>query len=68
MKDGPGFDKVAHTTVLKSVVGLSLSEAKSITDAVLERRPSIVAVKSRAEAEALATQLQSLGAVVRVIP
>jgi ribosomal protein L7/L12 len=64
----PGFDKVGHTRVLTSVARLSLSEAKSVTDAVLERKPSIVAVGSSAEAEALAMQLQALGAEVRVVP
>lgn len=60
----PGFKKVKHTKVIQSATGLSLSAAKAITDDVLAGHPRTVTVGSQAEADALALELDALGATV----
>ena len=58
----PGFKKVEHTKSIQSATGLSLSEAKAITDDVLAGRSRTVTVDTQAEADALALELDALGA------
>lgn len=60
----PGFRKVEHTKSIQRATGLSLSEAKAITDDVLAGQSRTVAVNTQAEADALAAELSALGAEV----
>jgi ribosomal protein L7/L12 len=57
-----GFKKVSHTEALKSFAGLSLIEAKSLTDAVLDGKSVSVQLQTHDEAEKLLTALRSYGA------
>jgi len=58
----PGFKKVEHTKSIQRATGLSLSEAKAITDDVLAGRSRTVTVDTQAGADALALELDVLGA------
>ena len=58
------FGKVSLTKTLQAGAGLSLSQAKAMTDSVLEQKTVSVSLPSRAEAEALAAQLRSLGGLI----
>jgi len=57
-----GLKKVSHTQLLHEMAGLSLREAKDVTDAVLDGRAATVAVESKAVAEELVTKLHEIGA------
>lgn len=57
-----GFQKVSCTKLLRSELGLSLADAKHITDGILEGQHQSLPVHSLAAAENLSQALQSLGA------
>jgi ribosomal protein L7/L12 len=63
----PGFEKVTHTQVLRELAGLSLSDAKAMTDAVLEGAPASVPMPTSAEARVLAGRLTQAGALVSFV-
>lgn len=56
-----GMQKVSTTQVLREHLGLGLSEAKGLTDAILDGRELRLDVESAAGAEALAAALRALG-------
>ena len=60
-----GFNKVAHTKLLCSELGYSLLQAKSITDAVVDRQSVMIEVGDD-QIESLAFELSELGAKCRV--
>jgi ribosomal protein L7/L12 len=62
-----GFKKASHTNALQTMAGLSLSEAKAATDAVLERKMTVISMGTEGEAVDLAEHLRSLGAIVKVV-
>ena len=62
----PGFAKVSCTELLREKCGLSLPEAKKITDAILRREAPKVAVASLHEARSLIVELAKLGASARI--
>jgi ribosomal protein L7/L12 len=62
----PGLQKVALTKLLQTSAGLSLSEAKSRVDRLLEGDHVEVLFEVASEAERFGTQASELGAVVRV--
>jgi ribosomal protein L7/L12 len=60
-----GFNKVAHTKLLRSEHGCSLSRAKSITDTVVNGRSVTIEVADD-RIERLVFELNELGAKCRV--
>lgn len=60
-----GFDKVAHTKLLRAELGFSLLQAKSITDAVVDRQSVTIEVPDD-QIKRLAFELNELGAKCRV--
>ena len=64
----PGFQKVSCTSILHSVAGLGLAEAKNVTDAILDGHTEIVELPSAALAQQLVKSLQQLGASAHVVP
>ncbi len=58
-----GFNKVAFTKMLKTELDLSLSDAKAITDSILDGRPEELPIGDR-ESERIAKRASDLGAVV----
>ena len=60
-----GFDKVAHTKFLRAELGYYLLQAKSITDAVVDRQSVTIGVPDD-QIERLAFELNELGAKCRV--
>ncbi len=60
-----GFKKVEHTKLLRAELGYSLSRAKSITDAALDRQSVAIEVPDD-RIERLAIELNELGAKCRV--
>jgi hypothetical protein len=62
-----GCNKVEHTKLLKSSVGLDLAAAKKITDAVLAGRKPTVELVSEAAAKKLILDLDSIGFGARLI-
>jgi ribosomal protein L7/L12 len=63
----PGFRKVSHTKLLQSSLGMSLSQAKAVTDRVLVGEKVILTPSSSAAARELARELEELGAVAEVL-
>ena len=61
-----GFQKVEHTKLLKTFAGLSLSDAKHATDAVLEGNSISVFLPTDQAASAFVLQLQELGAIAKL--
>ena len=61
-----GFEKVSHTEALRSMAGLSLAEAKAITDAVLGGESRVVTVAVESDAAALVERLTEIGAIAKV--
>lgn len=61
-----GFNKVAHTKLLRAELGCSLLQAKSITDAVLARQSVVIEVADD-RIERVAFELNELGAKCRVV-
>jgi ribosomal protein L7/L12 len=59
----PGLRKVSHSMVLRNWTGMSLTEAKAVTDRVFEGQVVVVEVASHALADSLAAELRALGAV-----
>ena len=57
-----GFQKVAHTKTLQRMAGLSLEDAKEITEGVLDGHTMSVTVSSDDVARDLVKRLQELGA------
>lgn len=55
-----GFRKIGLTKLLRQSTGLSLSEAKSITDAVLRDQSVTISVPAE-EFESVASELRGLG-------
>jgi ribosomal protein L7/L12 len=64
----PGFQKVACTQLLRADAGLGLAAAKAVTDGILAGHTQIVRMPSQADAEALATALNQIGASAHVAP
>lgn len=62
----PGLRKVSHSMALRTWAGMSLTEAKVVTDRVLEGQVVVVEVASLALADSLAAELNALGAVLDV--
>jgi ribosomal protein L7/L12 len=60
-----GFNKVAHTKLLRAELGCSLAESKSITDAVVDLQSVTVEVADD-KTERLAIEINELGAQCRV--
>jgi ribosomal protein L7/L12 len=60
-----GFNKVAHTKLLRAELGYSLLQAKLVTDSVLNRRSVTVEVADD-QLERLALELNELGVKCRV--
>jgi ribosomal protein L7/L12 len=61
-----GLEKISHTKALQQMAGLSLADAKAVTDAVLEGQSRSVRLPSAALASELAAQLRNLGAEATV--
>jgi len=62
----PNCKKVSHTVLLQDRLGLSLSAAKELTDAVLANCRPKVTLKSEAEARSLVAALDALGFSARL--
>lgn len=62
-----GAKKVSHTMLLQSQAGLSLSEAKAVTDAVLEGKSPLVEVPNEEAARKLVYELAQLGFSARIV-
>jgi len=62
----PGFLKVSCTKLLQAQVGLGLADAKSVTDAILDRRPQLIQLPSDVAANDLAMALRELRATAHV--
>jgi ribosomal protein L7/L12 len=62
-----GFEKVSHTEALREAAGLSLAEAKAITDAVLDGECRVVTVSAQSDADALVKRLTKIGAIAKVV-
>jgi hypothetical protein len=60
-----GFNKVAHTKLLRAELGYSLPHAKSITDSVVDRKSVTIEVADD-QIEHLALELNELGVKCRV--
>ena len=60
-----GFNKVAHTNLLRTELGYSLAQSKSITDTVLDGQSVTIEVADD-KIERLAFELIELGAKCRV--
>jgi hypothetical protein len=60
-----GFNKVAHTNLLRTELGYSLAQSKSITDTVLDGQSVTIEVADD-KIERLAFELNELGAKCRV--
>jgi ribosomal protein L7/L12 len=58
-----GFNKVAFTKMLQREFGFSLTEAKNMTDQVLERTPLTINVVS-ADIKRISSLAQQMGAIV----
>jgi ribosomal protein L7/L12 len=63
----PGCQKVGHTKLIQERVGLPLSKAKAVTDAVLSDQRPRVELPSQAAAEGLIQQLEELGFSARLV-
>jgi hypothetical protein len=61
-----GFLKISHTEVLREAASMSLSEAKAVTDSVLDGKTVTIPVATEAQAEDLAARLCELKAVAHV--
>jgi ribosomal protein L7/L12 len=61
-----GFNKVECTKTLQSSCGLGLTDAKRITDAVLEGQTRMIEMSSEARATALVYRLKELRAIAHV--
>jgi ribosomal protein L7/L12 len=57
-----GLKKISHTQILHEMTGLSLREARDVTDAVLEGRVVPVIVQSDGVARELISKLRDIGA------
>jgi len=57
-----GFNKVGCTKILREELGLTISEAKSITDKILENEKVKIKVTENHDVEALVKTLTALGA------
>ena len=62
----PGLNKVELTKLLQSSASLSLSEAKSRIDRLIDGDPIEVLFEQPSEAEHFGAQATELGAIVRV--
>ena len=60
-----GFNKVAHTKLLRTELSYSLAQAKSITDALMDGQSVTIEVADD-QIERLAIELNELGAKCRV--
>ncbi len=60
-----GFNKVSHTKLLRAELGYSLLQAKSITDAVVDRQSVAIEVADD-KTERFAFEMNELGAKYRV--
>ena len=61
-----GFQKVSHTQALQEFANMSLAEAKSNTDALLEGKSLSINISNNSDAKLLATHLSKLGAITEV--
>jgi ribosomal protein L7/L12 len=61
-----GFSKVECTKTLQSACGFSLTDAKRVTDAILEGQTRIIDLQSEPEARTLVDRLEKLGAMAHV--
>ena len=57
----PGFQKVRFNILLCERLGLSLSEAKGVVDAILQNKPVFVEINSTEDAANLLVQAKTLG-------
>lgn len=62
----PGFNKVSMTHLLRTHAALSLNEAKSITDRVLEGRLVSLELRESHKIHQLARELEAIGAMISV--
>jgi hypothetical protein len=63
----PGCNKVEHTKLIKSSVGLDLAAAKKITDAVLAGHNPTVELETEVAAKKLIFDLDAIGFGARLI-
>jgi len=61
-----GFQKVSHTQALQKFANMSLIEAKSNTDALLEGQSISINIRNNSDAKLLAAHLSELGAITEV--
>ncbi len=61
-----GLQKVSHTEAIREYAGLSLTEAKKVTDTVLNGDAVILEIQSLADAEALVKRLVEIGAIAEL--
>lgn len=61
-----GLEKVSHTKTLQALAGMSLSDAKEKTDAVLKGGIVVVSLGTHEQANALAKRLTEIGAIASV--
>ncbi len=64
----PGFDKVRFNQLLRQTLGLSLSEARALVDAVLSNERVLVTTSTAEEAGDLLEAATALGVLGEVIP
>ena len=61
-----GFQKVAHTQALQKFANMSLTEAKSNTDALLEGKSICINISNNTDAKLFAVHLSELGAITEI--
>ena len=64
----PGFQKTKCSALLRERLGLSLSEAKRVVDAILENQTVSVETASTQEAAILLLQAELLGVIGELPP
>ncbi|MCW5950063.1 MAG: hypothetical protein KIT41_11270 [Pyrinomonadaceae bacterium] len=62
-----GMQKVAVTSLLRNEGGLTLAEAKQVTDDILDRKTKIIEMGSQEAASTMAMKLTELGLVCSVV-
>ena len=63
----PGCKKVSHIRPIQKHAGLSLSQAKAITDAVLDGSTPRVHLSSEAAARSVILELRDIGSVANLV-
>ena len=61
-----GFKKVSFNRLLRSELGLSLSDAKNAVDSILDEKEVVIEVESQQLAEKILYEASELNAIVKL--